>query len=67
MVSFIPFAERENVRIYLAFHMYFAMDFVDRFIGLLPNWVKFMDSAAIKRLSTRERYELSPFTIWKSI
>ena len=41
--------------------------FVDRFIGLLPNWVKFMDSAAIKRLSTRERYQLSPFTIWKSI
>ena len=64
MVSFIPF---QNVRFYLAFHMYFAMDFVDRFIGLLPNWVKFMDSTAIKRLSTRERYELSPFTIWKSI
>ena len=64
MVSFIPF---QNVRIYLAFHMYFAMDCVDRFIGLLPNWVKFMDSAAIKRLSTRERYQLSPFTIWKSI
>ena len=45
MVSFAPF---QNVRIYLAFNMYFAMDFVDRFIGLLPNWVKFMDSAAIK-------------------
>ena len=64
MVSFIPF---QNVKIYLAFNMYFAMDFVDRFIGLLPNWVKFIENAAIKRLSIRERYELSPFTIWKSI
>ena len=59
MVSFIPF---QNVKIYLAFNMYFAMDFVDRFIGLLPNWVKFIENATIKRLSTRERYELSPFT-----
>ena len=63
----VPFILFENVKIYLAFNMYFAMDFVDKFIGLLPNWVKFIENAAIKRLSTRERYELSPFTIWKSI
>ena len=44
----VPFILLQNVKIYLAFNMYFAMDFVDRFIGLLPNWVKFMDSAAIK-------------------
>ena len=63
----VPFILFQNVKIYLAFNMYFAMDFVDKFIGLLPNWVKFIENAAIKRLSTRERYELSPFTIWKSI
>ena len=58
------FSERENL---FGFSRVLCYGFVDRFIGLLPNWVKFMDSAAIKCLSTRERYEPSPFTIWKSI
>ena len=44
----VPFILFQNVKIYLAFNMYFAMDFVDRFIGLLPNWVKFIENAAIK-------------------
>ena len=46
--SMVPFLLFQNVKISLAFNMYFAMDFVDRFIGLLPNWVKFIENAAIK-------------------
>ena len=46
--SMVPFILFQNVKIYLAFNMYFAMDFVDRFIRLLPNWVKFIENAAIK-------------------
>ena len=54
-------------KIYLAFNVYFALDFIEKFFLSLPNWVEFMDNAEIKCLSTRERYELSPFIIWKSI